>query len=160
MSLEVGAVQTGYAAPAGLELRAANDIPVQGVKDLPYAENGGAISDALLRVHPEKIQRFIAFLDGAIVGQCCLFFTTGPLGIAGMYNVGVLPSLQKQGIGKAIVTAACQYAKGRGYRYVMLNANHIGRRTYEQVGFRFISYGCTWWLTNKNTSPIHLRLLW
>ncbi len=149
MSLDLGAIQTGFAASASLEIRADNDTPVQGVEGLPYAGNGGALSDALFRTYPHRVQRFLAFLDGIIVGQCCLFFSTGPQAIAGMYNVGVIPPMQKQGIGKALVVAACQYAKRNGFRYVMLNANHIGRRTYEQVGFRFIGYGCTWWLMNK-----------
>ena len=150
MALERPALQDGFASPAGLEIRADNDSNIHEVAGLPYGDNNGAFSDALFRVYPGKAQRFIAFLDGAIVGQTCLFFTTGGLGIAGMYNVGVIPIAQRRGIGKAIVAAACRFAFDKGYHYVMLNANHIGRRTYEQVGFRFVSYGCTWWLLNNN----------
>lgn len=149
MALDVNKIQTGYPAPSTLEIKTDNGIPIHGVQGLPYGDNGGALSDALFRTYPERVQRFVAFLDGAIVGQCCLFFTTGTQGIAGMYNVGVIPPAQRQGIGKALVIAACHFARERGYQYVMLNANHIGRRTYEQTGFQFISYGCTWWLMGK-----------
>ncbi|MDF2188041.1 GNAT family N-acetyltransferase [Paraflavitalea sp. CAU 1676] len=150
MAVERPALQTGFAMPAGLEIRADNDTNIHDVAGLPYGDNHGAFSDALFKAYPGRAQRFVAWLDGVIVGQTCLFFTTGALGIAGMYNVGVLPIFQRRGIGKAIVAAACQFAFAKGYHYVMLNANHIGRRTYEQVGFRFISFGCTWWLLDRS----------
>jgi len=146
MSLDLNTLDSSYTRPDFLEIRADNRIPVKGVKDLPYGGNGGALSEALFRAYPERVQRFVAFREGNIVGQCCLFFSTGPNGIAGMYNVGVIPSAQRQGIGRAIVIAACCFAAERGYQYVMLNANHMGRPVYEQVGFHFIGYGCTWWL--------------
>lgn len=149
MALDVAAMQTNYTTPPALEIRASNETDIHTVEGLPYGDSHGVFSDALFRTYPEKVQRFIAFLDGVIVGQTCLFYTSGPMGIAGMYNVGVIPSMQRKGIGKALVIAACRYAYERGYQYVMLNANDIGRRTYEQVGFRIIGYGLTWWITSK-----------
>lgn len=149
MSLDLDTMQFSYSAPDTLAIRADNNIPVNGVKDLPYGGNGGALSDALFLAYPERVQRFVAFREEVIVGQCCLFFTTGANGMAGMYNVGVIPSAQRQGIGKALVIAACRYAAERGFQYVMLNANHMGRPVYERVGFQFISYGCTWWLMGR-----------
>lgn len=149
MVMDLDTLRGGYPAPEGLEILVSNDIAVHEVEGLPYGDNGGVFSAALFQVYPERVQRFIAMLDGAIVGQCCLFFTTGAEGIAGMYNVGVIPPAQRKGIGKAVVTAACRLARERGYQYVMLNANHVGRRTYEQVGFQFISYGITWWLLGQ-----------
>lgn len=148
MALDVTTTQTDYAASPALEIRSSNEIDIHEVEGLPYG-NGGAFSGALFRTYPEKVQRFIAFANGAVVGQTCLFFTSGPMGIAGMYNVGVIPSMQRKGIGKALVITACRYAQERGYQYVMLNANDVGRRTYEQVGFRIIGYGLTWWITSK-----------
>lgn len=149
MALDLDAVQTAYPVPAGLEIQVSNDIPVRDVEGLPYNDNGGPFSDALFHIYPERVQRFIAFLDGAIVGQCCLFFTTGADGIAGMYNVGVVPFMRKRGIGKAVVLAACRYAKERGYQYVMLNANDMGRPVYVRAGFQVIGHGITWWLMGQ-----------
>lgn len=149
MVLDVTATQTDYAASPALEIRASNEIDIHQVEGLPYGDRGGTFSDALFRTYPEQVQRFVAFVDGAIVGQTCLFFTSGPMGIAGMYNVGVIPPMQRKGIGKTLVIAASRYAQERGYQYVMLNANDIGRRTYEQVGFRVVGYGLTWWITSK-----------
>jgi GNAT superfamily N-acetyltransferase len=149
MALDVADVKTNFTTPPALEIRVSNDIPVHEVKGLPYGNNDGIYSDALLRMYPDKAQRFVAFLGGVIVGQAALFFTAGLMGIAGMYNVGVIPSMRRKGIGKALVIAACRYAQERGYQYVMLNASDIGVRTYEEVGFRTVGYGLTWWITGK-----------
>lgn len=119
---------------------------ISTIKDLPYKADGAYMSQALLIKYPQQAYRFLAFADGQVVGQTCVFLTTGELGIAGIYNVGVLPSYRNKGIGKALVIAACLFAKEKGYGYAMLNANHMGRPLYERVGFRFISYGITWWL--------------
>jgi GNAT superfamily N-acetyltransferase len=149
MALDLQAIKTGHAIPPGLEVREANGTLVGDIKNLPYGGENGAVSAALIQDYPERAKRFIALLDGRVVGHCCLFFSTGDHGIAGMYNVGVLPNMQRRGIGKAVVVAACQYAATLGYGYTMLNANDVGIRTYEEVGFQYISHGFTWWLMGE-----------
>lgn len=149
MAIDVEKVHAPYPVPEGLEIRIDNSISVHETEGLPYGDSD-TMTDAFLQLHPGRAQRVIALLDGKIVGCNCLFFTTGPDGVAGLYNVGVLPAFQKQGIGKAIVAAACQYARERGYQYVTLNANNIGRRTYELVGFELVGYGATWWIVNHD----------
>lgn len=136
--------------PPGVQIEADNDTDITKVADLPYAEDNAYMSRALLQSQPESAQRLIARVDNIIAGQTCLFMTTGPLGIAGVYNVGVIPFKRKRGLGRALVIAACKLARDRGYRYAMLNANHIGRPVYEKVGFRFVGLGATWWLMNRN----------
>ena len=149
MAIDLEHINTDYPVPEGLEIRVDNSIPVQDVKGLPYGDSD-TVTDAFLQIHPARAQRIVALLDGEIVGHNCIFFTTGPDGVAGLYNVGVLPAFQKQGIGKAIVAAACRCARERGYQYATLNANYIGRRTYEQVGFEFVGHGITWWIVNHD----------
>lgn len=160
MFIDLEKINTGFPAPEGLEIRIDNNISVHEIKDLPYGDSE-TITDVFLRLYPDRAQRVVGLLDGKVVGHNCLFFTTGPDGVAGLYNVGTLPAFQKQGIGKALVVAACQYARERGYRYATLNANHIGRRTYEQVGFEFLSYGLTWWIVNHHfiTDPPSAHLV-
>ncbi|KIC93047.1 GNAT family N-acetyltransferase [Flavihumibacter solisilvae] len=136
--------------PAGLQIEADNDSDITRVPDLPYADDNAYMSRTLLQSQPEAAQRLIARVDNVIIGQTCLFMTTGPLGIAGIYNVGVIPFKRKRGIGKALVIAACKLARNKGYRYAMLNANHLGRPLYEKVGFQLVGYGATWWLMNSN----------
>ncbi|HEY0611308.1 MAG TPA: GNAT family N-acetyltransferase, partial [Chitinophaga sp.] len=137
-----------YPFPPGLEIRPDNHTDTSLVNGLPYAGNDGAVPPSLIEVFPERAQRFLAFLDGKIVGQSCVFFTTGTYGTAGIYNVGVVPEARQQGIGKAVLHAACQHAAVKGWHYAVLNAT--GLRMYEQTGFKWISNGHTWWLNNQN----------
>ncbi len=144
MGLDLQKIQATHPAPAGLEVRPDNTTGIDLTPNLPYAGEGGAVSQALMQQQPDIVQRFIATLNGEVVGHSCVFLTTGPYGAAGIYNVGVVPRARQKGIGKAVVIAACQYAKEHGYHYAVLNAT--GRRMYNQVGFAWISDGFTWWL--------------
>jgi GNAT superfamily N-acetyltransferase len=148
MALDLDKINTAHSIPYGLQIIADNFISIDNVKDLPYAGDNGAMSQSLLQARPERAKRFVATLHGKIVAHSCVFLTEGDYGTAGIYNVGVVPHLRKQGIGKAIVAAACLYAKEKGYRYAVLNAT--GRRMYEQIGFQWIGDGLTWWLINNN----------
>ncbi len=149
MILDLKQLPAEYKTPPGLRINADNHTNISVIKDIPYADNNGYMSQPLLQTYPEKAQRFIATLDNKIVGQTCLFLTTGSLGNAGIYNVGVLPAYRNRGIGKALVQTACQYAREKGYLYASLNANDMGRPVYEQLGFRIIGYGLTWWLMGQ-----------
>lgn len=144
MAMDLNSMQTGHPRPAGLQVVADNGASVDHVKDLPYGGDNGAVSRALMKALPGSVQQFIAILKDKIVGHCCLFLNEGEYGVAGLYNVAVLPAAREQGIGKALVAAACQLAHERGWRYAVLNAT--GRRMYEQVGFRWIGDGHTWWI--------------
>ena len=70
--------------------------------------------------------------------------TTGPQGVAGIFNVGVVASARNRGIGKAVVIAACLQARELGCRHALLNGT--GERMYNQVGFQTIGCGQTWYL--------------
>lgn len=148
MGLDLGKIIDGHSVPRGLKITADNLISVDKVKDLPYSGDNGAISGALMQAYPGRATRFIATLNKKIVAHSCVFLVSGTLGSAGIYNVGVVPKFRNQGIGKAVVIAACLYAREKGYRYAVLNAT--GRKMYEQIGFEWIGDGITWWLMNQN----------
>ncbi|WP_298731571.1 GNAT family N-acetyltransferase [uncultured Chitinophaga sp.] len=148
-----------YPVPAGLEVRPDNHSDTSLVSALPYAGKDGAVPPALMEAFPDRAQRFLAFLDGRIVGQSCVFLTSGTYGAAGIYNVGVVPSARQQGIGKAILYAACQHAAVKGWHYAVLNAT--GLRMYQQAGFKWISNGHTWWINNQDCftdAPLPARI--
>lgn len=155
MACDLNTISTDNNVPDGIVINLDNNSSISHIKDLPYNEENGYLSPALLQKHPEHAQRVVAILDGNIIAQCCIFFTTGKYKIAGIYNVGVVPAMRNKGIGKSIVIAACILAKEKGYEYATLNANHMGRPVYEKAGFEFISYGNTWWLMNEGyiTNP-------
>ena len=143
MALDLERVRADHPQPPGLVVRADSETSLQAVQDLPYA-GPDAVALNLFRKYPDRARRFVAWLDGRVVGHSAVLFTSGPLGAAGIYDVGVVPEARNQGIGKAVVLAACLYARERGHRYAVLNAT--GRRMYEQLGFEWIGDGWTWWL--------------
>lgn len=136
-------IDGGYDRPAGVKITADNEISLANVKDLPYTGRDGALSPELLSSHPEQARQFVARRKGRIVGHCSAFLTTGDQGVVGIYDVAVVPAARGKGIGKALVSAACQMGSEAGYRYAVLNAT--GRRMYEQIGFRWVGNGFTWW---------------
>jgi GNAT superfamily N-acetyltransferase len=149
MALDLDQLQDDFPLPEGVEIHIDNNIRVDDVKGLPYGDSD-MMTESFFEKFPGRAQRLVALLEGKVVGHTNVFFTTGDNGVAGLYNVGVLPDLQRKGIGKALVAATCRYAKERGYQYATLNANHIGRRTYELVGFTIVGYGITWWIVNHH----------
>lgn len=146
MSLDLADIETGYPVPKYLEIKADSHTPIHQVKELPYASlKDSGVNQAVLDAFPDCTQRFIAVLNGRIVAQSAVLLAAG---VAGIYNVGVVPGERDQGIGKAIVLAACAFAKEKGYHYAVLNAT--GRRMYQKAGFEWMGDGWTWWLKAAN----------
>lgn len=146
MALDFNNIDTDYPVPKYLEIKADNHTPIHTVRELPYASLADSgVNQAVLDAYPGKTQRFIAVLNGRIIAQTAMLFAAG---VAGIYNVGVIPGEREQGIGKAIVLAACRFAQDRGYHYAVLNAT--GRRMYEKAGFEWLGDGWTWWLKGDN----------
>ncbi|MDO6435495.1 GNAT family N-acetyltransferase [Flavitalea sp. BT771] len=143
MALGLGAMREDHAYPSRLQIVMDNEMSLESVKGLPYVGRDGAVSAAMLRYHPDRVRRFVALLKGKIVGHSAVFFSTGTYGAAGVYNVAVIPSARRQGIGKALVAAACLLGKEKGHLYAVLNAT--GRQMYEQMGFQYVGEGFTWW---------------
>lgn len=145
MGLDFRRMRTDHPAPPGLQIAQEEDRAVLPVDDLPYYEPDGASRrQALTRLRPRRVWRFIAWRDGKPVGQTTLFLTTGRLGVAGIYDVGVVPAARRQGVGKAVVGAACRFAASLGCRHALLNAT--GETMYRQIGFEPLGWGQTWWL--------------
>jgi GNAT superfamily N-acetyltransferase len=146
MALDFANITTDHSLPKYLEIKVDSHTSIHQVKELPYAslEDSG-VNQSVLQTFPENTQRFIAVLNGRIVAQSAVLLAAG---VAGIYNVGVVPKERDQGIGKAIVLAACAFAKEKGYHYAVLNAT--GRRMYEKAGFEWMGDGWTWWLKGSN----------
>ncbi|WP_431215795.1 GNAT family N-acetyltransferase [Puia sp. P3] len=144
MGLDLNEVRTDHPFPRGLTIVTDNQISLTDVKNLPYAHV--IVPAASTTDMPGQWMRFVASLHGKVVGHSVVFLTSGDLGAAGIYHVGVVPRHRKKGIGKAVTLAACLYARDQGYRYAVLNSTSAGQRTYEQLGFSVIRDGWTWWL--------------
>ncbi len=144
MALDLETVQPeDFPVPEGLTIEL-DEGSAWDVTGLPYYEPHDAPRLRALAQHtPRKTYHFGAWRDGIVVGHSLLHVLGGPLKVAGLYNVGVLPEARKQGVGRAISWAACQHARSLGCRYVLLNAaTHI----YNQLGFVSLGHGQTWWM--------------
>ena len=102
-------------------------------KTLPYREEG--------ELPPEAIHLGVR-LTQKVVGQVVVF----PLdGVAGIYSMGVVPKVQRRGIGLALTKAALRAAWDRGCEAAVLNATGAGEAVYARAGFRSLGWGQTWW---------------
>jgi ribosomal protein S18 acetylase RimI-like enzyme len=79
------------------------------------------------------VTSFVSLLDGKPVAcsSAALF-----AGVAGVYNVGVLPEVRRAKLGSAVTLAALLDGKRRGYRAGILHSSEMGLRVYERLGFR------------------------
>lgn len=152
MALEMSAFCPSFTSAVDLLIKPDNESLLHTISELPYAGIDSLGNVNLRQLNPERVQRFVALKHGRIVAQTLVLFGGG---VAGIYNVGVVPEFRGQGIAKAIVTAACLHAFEKGYQYATLNANSMGRPVYEQLGFKWINDGLTWWITDDrlNSRP-------
>ena len=144
MALDLRNARADFPAPPTLEIRL-EDAPDWDVTDLPYYSREDLPKMRILTsAKPRRTWQFGAWLDGEIVGQTVLYLTTGGRGgVAGIYNVGVVPAARRQGVGRAVTLAACRFAQSLGCHYALLNsATHI----YDRIGFESLRYGQTWWM--------------
>jgi GNAT superfamily N-acetyltransferase len=80
-----------------------------------------------------RYRTFLALLDGKPVGTSQLFLSAG---VAGIYNVTVIPEARFQGIGSAVTLASLLIARRLGYRIGILQASKQGYSVYRRIGFQ------------------------
>lgn len=110
---------------------------------------------ALTQQRPQKVWVLVAAIENQVVGHCLLNLTEGPLGVAGLYDMGVARSMERRGIGKALVLLACRTARDLGCRFAVLNSANDG--FWLRLGFRSLGYGQTWWLREESLRDETLR---
>jgi GNAT superfamily N-acetyltransferase len=153
MWLDLHRMQSDHPQPPGLRVEPIDDSACWDVDDLPYYHRQGAARlDAMARAQPRpgthavRVWHFAALMDGQPVGHSVVFLTIGRLGVAGIYNCGVVPAARNQGIGKTVTAAACRQAERMGCHHALLNATGMGEPVYRRIGFESIGFGQTWWL--------------
>jgi GNAT superfamily N-acetyltransferase len=145
MWLDLQQLQMQHPQPDGLRIEVLEAAPTWEAPQLPYYDRAtAALNEVLAARQPRQIWQFVAWLGDKPVGQSTLCLTMGPLGVAGIYDVGVVPAARNRGVGKAVTAAACRHAQALGAHYALLNAT--GERMYRQLGFARLGYGWTWWL--------------
>jgi ribosomal protein S18 acetylase RimI-like enzyme len=81
--------------------------------------------------------RFLGMLDGQPVATSGMFLAGG---LAGLINVATIPEARRRGIGTVMTLAALQCGFDMGYRVAVLGTTEMGRRIYERMGFRHVSW--------------------
>ena len=147
MALDLSQMRGDFSAPPGeiqICVADAHDGATEDAPNLPYydQDEAGRLQKLGL-VKPRRTWHFMARQNGALIGHTVLFLTTGPFGVAGIYNVGVVPSARNQGLGRALTVAACRFAQSLGCHFATLNA---AVSLYEKIGFVSLGYGQTWWM--------------
>lgn len=147
MALDLTRLQTGFLTPPSLRVEMANGEAVLDVEGLPdYSRDSAERAQAAGAIGADRTWHFVAWLDGRPVGHTMIHLTGGRLGAAGVYNMGVLEDIRNQGIGKAVLVAACRHTQELGCGYALLNATPLGEPVYRRAGFESIGHGQTWWL--------------
>lgn len=67
-------------------------------------------------------------------------------GLAGVFDMEVLESRQRQGLGTRILRALNARAQAEGAEILVLNSTPAGERLYRKHGFELIGRGQTYWL--------------
>ena len=114
--------------------------------DLPWDGEGvAAVRSRLASVQPRRVWHLGAWRDGRPVGHATVNVTTGRLGVAGIYDMGVAFVERRRGIGRALTLAALQLGGTQGCAAV--TRTHPGGRAPDRaVGFRSAGVAQTWWL--------------
>ena len=131
--------------PEGIQIGIAP--PTWKPTELPWDGAGiAAVRSRLAGMHPRRVWHLGAWRDGAPVGHALVNVTTGRLGVAGIYDMGVVESERRRGIGRALTIAALRLAGSQGCGTATLNATPEGELLYGTLGFRLVGVAQTWWL--------------
>jgi GNAT superfamily N-acetyltransferase len=103
--------------------------------DIPEeAADTFACIEASLPFNPTGPRRYyIGYLNEQPVACALLFLGAG---VAGLYNIGTVPEVRRQGIGTAITLTPLLAARALGYRIGTLHASLRGQGIYRQLGFK------------------------
>jgi putative acetyltransferase len=113
-----------------------SEVTIAAFKDHPISDHTEQfIIDALRNGHALTIS-LVAEINGQIVGHIAFSQVTVSDGSMGWYGLGpisVLPEFQRQGIGKALVSAGLSLLKAMGSNGCVLVGNP---KYYERFGFK------------------------
>jgi GNAT superfamily N-acetyltransferase len=144
MAIEISS-RPGGAAPEGVEVGLAP--ATWKATALPWDGAGiAAVRSTLAGAKPRRVWHLGAWREGRPVGHALVNVSTGRLGVAGIYDMGVAEGERRQGIGRALTAAALQLAGANGCAAATLNATPEGELLYSALGFRSVGVAQTWWL--------------
>lgn len=78
------------------------------------------------------LRNYLALSDGKPVGGAAVLFAQG---VAGIYNVCVVPDARGRGIGREVTLAALRTARELGYELSTLGSSDLGLPVYLRIGY-------------------------
>jgi len=88
----------------------------------------------ILGFGPEApVKNYIVLEDGEIAAASSLILGGG---VAGIYNVGVMPKARRKGFGRMATVAALLEARELGYPIGVLQSTDMGFGLYSSLGFK------------------------
>jgi GNAT superfamily N-acetyltransferase len=143
MSYDLGEA-VAVATPAGVRIGAVDEH--WEPTELPYdGPRVAALRRRLAADEPRRVWHVGAWRNDEPVGHATLSVTTGRVGVAGVYDMGVAEHERRRGIGSALIAAVLELARGTRCAYATLNATADGEWLYRTVGFRSVGVAQTWW---------------
>jgi GNAT superfamily N-acetyltransferase len=143
MALDLGEA-SGVASPRAVRVGAVHEA--WAPTDLPWDGPGIAAARArMLEERPQRVWHVGAWRASRPVGHATLNVTTGELGVAGVYDMGVAAEERRRGIGAALTVTALELGRNAGCRVATLNATAEGELLYRTLGFRSVGVAQTWW---------------
>jgi len=97
---------------------------------------------------------FGAFIEGEIVGACVT--NSNQIGISEIFNIAIVPTRQKQGIGTKLLEFAIEQLASKGVIKVVLGTGTFGHQLtfYQRLGFRVDAVVKNFFIDNYRT-PIY-----
>ena len=134
----------GMAAPLDPLPPPHDALRYEQVREEPSLEAFGTLLGLAFDMPPSIVQPFLRMLDVADVTNIIALDDGEPVacgslvlaaGVAGLYNIGVPPDRQGQGIGTAMTAALMAEARAAGAETAVLWSSAAGVRCYRALGF-------------------------
>lgn len=109
-------------------------------EELGYPSEAELVQAKLARLDPDREAVFVAEYDGNVVGYIhverydLLYFET----MANILGLAVMSAFQHNGVGRALISAAEQWASDNGIRVMRLNSG--AERTEAHEFYRYMGY--------------------
>lgn len=110
---------------------------VAQIEEAVWNEPHGWIAGELryeLMLPDEPMLMYIAYADGVPAAAAWIRFYKGT-DFAGLFGGSTLPAYRKRGLYTALLAVRAQEARGRGYRFLTVDASAMSRPILEQHGF-------------------------
>ena len=143
-------VLPGMAAPTAAISTVGPQLRYEEVREEPSLEAFGTLLGVAFEMPPAVVEPFLHLLDLATLGDDPVMrnfialdggepVACGSLvlaaGVAGLYNIGVPPDRQGQGIGTAMTAALMAEGAARGAETAVLWSSAAGMECYRRLGF-------------------------